>query len=192
MRLNKDTSLLLMVDFQEQLLPVIDGGEQAAIEATWLAGVAELLEVPVWLTEQAPAKLGGTALSILEALAAYRRWEKQHFNAMEETLFRQALKETTRTQIVLCGTEAHICVLQSALGLLEAGYAVYWLSEATASRRRQEAGLARERACQNGAVAVSADMVAYEWLHRCDTPQFKEAHQRFLKPRSARLVDFYR
>jgi hypothetical protein len=80
--------------------------------------------------------------------------------------------------------------MQTGLGLLEAGYELYWLTEAAASRRQREAQLARERACANGAVAVSADMVAYEWLHRCDTETFKQAHQRFLKPRSARPVAF--
>lgn len=191
MRLQCDKSLLLMVDFQAGLLPVIDGGEQAVDAASWLGGVAELLDVPVWLTEQNPERLGGTAASLLASLKGYRLWQKQHFGVMEEEEFRAALKATGKTQIVLCGTEAHICVLQTGLGLLEAGYELYWLSDACASRRPQEAAFARERVCANGAEAVSADMVAYEWLHRCDTAQFKEAHQRFLKPRSARPVRFF-
>ncbi|HAZ99854.1 MAG TPA: isochorismatase, partial [Halomonas sp.] len=66
-----------------------------------------------------------------------------------------------------------------------------WLSEGAASRRPEEARLARERACAQGAVAVSADMVAYEWLHCCDTATFKEIHRRYLKPRSAQTVTFY-
>ena len=124
-------------------------------------------------------------------------------SATGEVLFREQLdhpvvyatsddfRRDGRKQVIVCGTEAHICVLQSALGLLEAGYQVFWLSEATASRRSDEARLARQRACANGAVAVSADMVAYEWLHRCDTATFKEIHRRFLKPRSAQAVTFY-
>lgn len=191
MRLQCDNSLLLMVDFQAGLLPVIDGGEQAVNAASWLGGIAELLDVPIWLTEQNPERLGGTAPSLLASLQNHRLWQKHHFGVMEEEEFSAALKATGKTQIVLCGTEAHICVLQTGLGLLEAGYELYWLTEASASRRPQEAALARERVCANGAVAVSADMVAYEWLHRCDTAQFKEAHQRFLKPRSACPVRFF-
>ncbi len=191
MQLQRDKSLLLMVDFQAGLLPVIDGGEQAVNEAGWLGEMACLLEVPIWLTEQNPERLGGTAPSLLASLNGYRLWQKQHFGAMAEIEFRDALKATGKTQIVLCGTEAHICVLQTGLGLLEAGYELYWLSDASASRRPQEAALARERACKSGGVAVSADMVAYEWLHRCDTALFKEAHQRFLKPRSARPMRFF-
>lgn len=192
MQIQRDKSLLLMVDFQARLLPVIDGGEDALSEAAWLGEIACLLEVPVWLTEQSPDNLGGTSTSLLACLGNhYRLWQKQHFGAMAEDDFRQALNATGKTQIVMCGTEAHICVLQTGLGLLEAGYELYWLSDASASRRPQEAVLARERACQGGAVAVSTDMVAYEWLHRCDTALFKEAHQQFLKPRSARPVRFF-
>ncbi|MGP5308852.1 isochorismatase family protein [Vreelandella alkaliphila] len=191
MRLHQAQSLLLIVDFQAGLLPVIDGGQSAIEEATWLAGVANAVKVPVWLTEQYPERLGGTAPALLNALGDHRIWQKHHFSAMEETAFAEALAEQGRKQVIICGTEAHICVLQSALGLLEAGYQVFWLSEATASRRSDEARLARERACANGAVAVTADMVAYEWLYRCDTPLFKDVHQRFLKPRSPRAVTFF-
>lgn len=191
MRLHRDKSLLLMVDFQAGLLPVIDGGDEAVREAGWLGELASLVDVPVWLTEQNPERLGGTAPALLAALNDYQRWQKTHFSVMEESEFCTALKASGKTHIVLCGTEAHICVLQTALGLLEADYEVYWLSEASASRRCEEAVLARERACANGAVAVTADMVAYEWLHCCDTALFKEAHQRFLKPRSSRPVRFF-
>ena len=191
MQLQREKSLLLMVDFQAGLLPVIEGGQEAVTEAAWLGGMACLLEVPVWLTEQNPEKLGGTAPTLLAALNDYQLWQKQHFSVMAEAEFESALKASGRTQIVLCGTEAHICVLQTGLGLLAAGYELYWLSEASASRRPQEATMARERACASGALTVTADMVAYEWLHRCDTAQFKEAHQRFLKPRASRPVRFF-
>ena len=191
MRLYREKSLLLIVDLQTGLLPVIDGKRQVITEASWLAQVAERLDVPVWVTEQSPEKLGETAPTLLQPLTEYRCWQKQYFSVMDDTVFSQALSASAKQQIVICGAEAHICVLQSALGLLEAGYQVYWLSEATASRRREEATLARERACHQGAVSVSADMVAYEWLRQCDTALFKEAHQQFLKPRSARTLTFF-
>jgi len=190
-RLDQTQSVLLMVDFQAGLLPVIEGGDNAIQEAAWLAGIANYLQVPVWLTEQYPERLGGTDARLLSGLGAHQTWQKLHFSVTEEPAFTQALAALGRKQVVICGTEAHICVLQSALGLLEAGYKVFWLSEAAASRRPEEARLARERACANGATAVSADMVAYEWLYRCDTATFKEIHRHFLKPRSAQTVTFY-
>lgn len=191
MRLKSEDSLLLMVDLQAGLLPVVDGGAQLVNEAGWLAGVAELVGVPVWVTEQSPEKIGASAAELLDMLGEYQRFQKQHFSAMGETDFRDALAATGKSQIVICGAEAHICVLQTALDLQSAGYAVYWLSDVTASRRREEAALARERACAGGALGVTADMVAYEWIERCDTETFKQAHQALLKRRSTRPLTFY-
>ncbi|MDN3555412.1 isochorismatase family protein [Halomonas maura] len=191
MRLKREASLLLIVDLQAGLLPVIDGSDQAVNEAGWLGGVAEALDVPVWLTEQYPAGLGGSAPRLLEMLGEHRRWEKVHFNAHAETEFARALVESGRHQVVMCGAEAHICVLQTGLALLEAGYEVAWLAEATVSRRPEEVALARRRMAQAGALVVSADMVAYEWLERCDDAAFKDVHRRFLKGRSARPLRFF-
>lgn len=191
MRLKRESSLLLIVDLQAGLLPVIDGGGQAVAEAAWLGGVAEVLGVPVWLTEQYPEGLSGSAPYLLEALPSHRLWQKMHFNAHAEADFATALAESGRRQIVLCGSEAHICVMQTGLGLLAAGYEVYWLSEACVSRRAEEASLARERMSRAGAIPVSADMVAYEWLERCGDERFRQIHKDFLKPRSARPLRFF-
>ncbi|WP_111412799.1 isochorismatase family protein [Billgrantia lactosivorans] len=191
MRLNSEESLLLVVDLQAGLLPVVDGGEQAVAEAAWLGGIACALSVPVWLTEQNPEGLGGSDPRLLTALPDHLRWQKTHFNAHAEPEFAAALEQSGRRQIVLCGSEAHICVLQTGLGLLEAGYALYWLCEATVSRRAEEARLARERVVSAGAVPVSADMVAYEWLERCDGERFRQLHKAFLKPRSSRPLRFF-
>ena len=191
MRLMRENSLLLIVDLQAGLLPVIEGGDQAVTETAWLGGIADALEIPIWLTEQYPQGLGGTALALLEALPNHTLWQKLHFNAHAETDFAAALAESGRRQVVLCGSEAHICVMQTGLGLLAAGYEVYWLSEACVSRRAAEASLARERMSRSGATPVSADMVAYEWLERCDSESFRQIHRSFLKPRSPRALRFF-
>ncbi|MDR5859782.1 isochorismatase family protein [Halomonas eurihalina] len=190
MRMHQDTSLLLIVDLQAGLLPVLDTGGQAVEEASWMGGVAEALGVPVWLTEQYPEGLGESVPSLLASLENPRVWRKTHFNAYAEPDFAHALGDTGRRQIVLCGAEAHICVLQTGLALLEAGYRVAWLAEATSSRRSEEVGLARRRMERAGAQAVSADMVAYEWLERCDDARFKDIHRRFLKERASRPLRF--
>lgn len=191
MLLNRDKSLLLIVDLQAGLLPVIDGGEQAVNEAIWIGGVAEALEIPVWVTEQNPKGLGGSEPRLLEGLGEHQLWTKCHFDAHHEREFAQALEATGRRQIVLCGSEAHICVLQTGLGLLAAGYDVYLLADASVSRRAGEAALAGRRIERAGGCIVSADMVAYEWLKRCDSPTFKEVHREFLRPRASRTLRFY-
>ncbi|WP_458524935.1 isochorismatase family protein [Onishia taeanensis] len=190
MRLDRTTSLLLIVDLQTGLLPAIDGGEQAVTEAAWLAGLSRMLNVPVWLTVQYPAGLGTVDPRLAAAAPAARRWEKVHFDAHQEPPFAKALGDLGRKQVIICGSEAHVCVLQTALGLLAADYRVYWLAEACASRRHDEARLARERVVAAGGIVVSADMVAYEWLERCDNEAFKAAHRDFLKPRATRPLRF--
>lgn len=186
MRIERSSSLLLVVDMQERLLAAIDGSSRAVEDAGWLGGLADYLEVPVWLTEQYPHGLGSISPMLIASLSHGVRWQKTHFNALDERDFAGALAESDRRQIVLAGAEAHICVLQTALGLLAAGYQVFWLSDITVSRRPYEATLASRRAEAAGAVAVSADMVAYEWLTRCDTPEFRQAHRQWLKQRALR------
>lgn len=188
MLMQREKSLLLIVDLQERLLPVVEGAQQAIKEVGWLGELAQQLDVPVWLTEQNPQGLGATDMELRKSLPGAICWEKTHFNAYAEPKFAQTLAESGRQQIVLCGAEAHICVLQTALGLSQAGYQVYWLAEATCSRRPAEANLARRRAELAGAVVVSVDMVIYEWLERCNTALFKQIHCDWLKERAARCV----
>ncbi|WP_355659472.1 isochorismatase family protein [Halomonas salifodinae] len=191
MRLEHEESLFLIIDLQARLLPVIHGGEQAVEEAGWLGEVAQSLGVPVWVTEQNPEGLGGTEPRLVARLPGARVFQKVHFGAHDEVTFAEALRDSGRRQVVICGSEAHICVMQTALGLLDAGYEVYWLVEATASRRPEEARLARERVTAMGAIPVSADMVAYEWLHRCDDERFKAVHRAYLRERSDRSLRFF-
>lgn len=191
MRLSANDSLLLMVDFQAGLLPAIGDADAAVQEAAWLGGVAGELGVPVWLTEQAPEKIGHSVNMLTERLGPHQVWEKRHFGVTEEPGFMRALEATGRRQVVICGAEAHICVLQSALGLLQSGYELYWLVDASVSRRRQEALLALARVQGHGGIGVSADMVAYEWLYRCDGELFSRVHRHFLKPRAGREVTFF-
>ena len=124
------SSLLLVIDMQKRLLSVIEDSDQAVNEAIWLGSLGRHLDVPIWLTEQYPQGLGSTDKRLHDALDA-RSWQKMHFNAHEAPGFSQALAASGRQQIILCGAEAHICVLQTALGLLGAGYQVFWLTEPT-------------------------------------------------------------
>ncbi|MBY5970055.1 isochorismatase family protein [Halomonas denitrificans] len=187
MLIERSDSLLLVVDVQTALMPVVARGDQAITEIGWLAAVAERLEVPVWVTEQYPQGLGTTEPRLTCALPQSARWfTKSHFNACREREVAQALEAATPRQVVIAGAEAHICVLQTALGLLKQGVEVFWLVEGCVSRRGEEARLAGERARQAGAQLVSADMVAYEWLERCDDPVFREVHRELLRPRASR------
>src|SRR5699024_10589815 len=105
MQMKRENSLLLIVDFQQRLLPVIEEAQAAVNEATWLGGLAQRLDIPVWLTEQYPQGLGSTDPGLRESLTGAVCWEKVHFNAHAEPGFAQALAESGRQQIIICGAE---------------------------------------------------------------------------------------
>jgi nicotinamidase-related amidase len=106
--------------------------------------------------------------------------EKIHFSAVAEGCLNR-LAAMSRKQVVLTGTETHVCVLQTALGLLAAGKEVYVVAEAVGSRRAEDKQLALERMRQEGCRIVSREMVVFEWLHKAGTDRFKAISKHFLR-----------
>ena len=168
-------SLLLVVDVQARLAPAIDEGAAAVENNRRLLQAAQRLQVPVLVTEHYPQGLGATVEPLQAPMAAAGATviEKIHFGATREPGFLERLRGFGRRQIVLTGMEAHICVLQTGLGLLEAGFAVAVVADASSSRTRanREAGLAR--LARHGAEIVTTEMVIYEWLERAGTADFR-------------------
>lgn len=176
MKLDAARSILLIVDLQERLLPAITQGDSVIAHAAWLIGVARQLQVPVLLTEQYPKGLGPTAPAIASLIRPEERIEKIHFSAVAEgNLLCQPAAQ--RKQWVVCGTESHVCVQQTVLDLLAAGRDVAVVDEAVGSRSVHDKALALERMRQFGAQIVSREMVAFEWLHRANTPEFRAVLQ---------------
>ena len=173
MPMRADASLVWLVDVQERLLPAIDNGDSVAAACGWLADVAAELAVPVAASEQYPKGLGHTVASLRERLDPSAIAEKTHFSCVDAEGCRHVITESGRHQIVLGGIEAHVCVLQTALGLRAQGYEVYVVSEATGSRCPEDKRLAMDRLRDNGVAAVSGEMVAFEWLHQAGTDVFK-------------------
>ncbi|GIL38868.1 isochorismatase family protein [Roseiterribacter gracilis] len=169
-RLHQAQSALLLVDLQTLLLPAIEHGAAVVARAAFLAQVARLLDVPVFATEQNPAGLGPTEPSLVPLID--RTLTKFAFDATAEPGLLAALPD--RAQIVVAGSEAHVCVLQTAIGLHHAGRSVAVVADAVGSRRAsdRETALARLRAA--GIDVVSAEMVAFEWLGRSDHPRFRD------------------
>src|SRR3954471_15741837 len=130
--LTADRSVLLLVDLQQRLMPAIAGGEAVVATVRRLAEAARLLGVPVVATEQNPAGLGRT-IPALASLPA-RRLEKRLFDATREAGFRSSLR-AARPAIVAAGCEAHVCVMQTVLGLLDRGSSVSLVVDAVGSRR---------------------------------------------------------
>lgn len=169
--------MLLLIDLQHKLVPVITDGDTMVARAVRLAEGAQLLGVPIRATEQYPAGLGPT----VAALAAYPQetLAKTTFSATRDPGFAALLPAGTR-EVVIAGCETHVCVLQTALGLLGAGYRVAVAADAAGSRdpADAEAGIARAR--QHGVDVVTSEMVLFEWLGDSRNPMFREV-QKLLK-----------
>jgi nicotinamidase-related amidase len=143
--------------------------------ACFLVRMAQLLDVPVLLSEQNPSRLGGTDERLVEVLRPTAKVEKTTFSAAKWQPFMDALKATGRRQVVLTGIETHICVVQTLLALAEQGYSAIACTDALGSRTpdRHEAGLERLRSA--GVSLAHTESVAYEWLGDSASPMFKEA-----------------
>ncbi|KAA5605368.1 hydrolase [Roseospira marina] len=167
-------SLLVIIDIQERLCPVMDDPRRVLFNAARLLKGATLLDVPVICTEQYPTGLGPTMIDVRELLPEGAVIEKTSFGSMGEAAFRDALERTGRDQVVLLGTEAHVCVLQTALGLREAGMPVFVVEDACGSRRPESERAAMARARDAGCGVVTTEMVLFEWLADKSHPAFKQ------------------
>ena len=195
MLLDASESQLVLVDYQERLMPVIHDAQATLANALRLARLARLMEVPVWGTEQNPSRLGPNDAQ-LRALCK-DTLAKMHFSAAEEGLGewlrppakppagnarslpkhlqKTAQQAPERNAIVIAGCEAHVCLLQTALGLLEDEFEVWVGTDACSSRTERNRDAAYDRLASAGAELVSTEMVAFEWLASCENPVFREA-----------------
>ncbi len=174
MLVKRDESFLLIVDVQEKLAPAVDGADRVVANIVFLAKAASCLGVPILITEHCPNRIGHTLPDILHASGNAKVVDKVHFCAQSESVFTAALRRLDRGKPIICGMEAHVCVLQTALGLKEAGYDPFVSTDAMASRSTGDYATALERFRQNGIEAVTCEMVVFEWLRRADTSEFRD------------------
>ena len=170
--LSAETCSLLVIDFQSRLMPAIDAGEIAVRNAGRLLDAARLLDVPVLATEQNPQGLGATVPSMRERLTAEHIIPKMSFDACRAPGFVGRLDSPPR--IVVTGCEAHVCVLQTVLGLLHLGRRVYVVRDAIGSRAAESKETAIRRMERHGAEIVTTEMVIFEWLGTADHPRFRD------------------
>lgn len=171
-RLRRNDTLLLIVDVQEKLIPVIHQGERVEANCAVLARAARELRVPFIVTEQYPEKLGATTNAVREAAGFPPAIGKLLFSACTpQTL--SAIESSGRKTVLLCGVEAHVCVLQTALDLRARGYDVFAARDALSSRTPENAQIGWERMLQAGAVPTSTESAIFELLEEAGTPEFK-------------------
>ena len=169
-------SVLVLVDYQAKLMPAIDRGSQVVAEAVRLADAARELGIPVIGTEQNPRGLGPNVEAI--RVRCRETLAKNHFDGCRDGLVDAVRRAVDKPlDVVVAGCEAHVCLMQSALGLLRAGFAVWVAANACGSRSPMDHELAMKRLSQSGATLVSTEMVIFEWLQTCDHARFKAVLQ---------------
>lgn len=164
-------STLILIDLQHRLMPAIEDGVAVVDRCLLLARAARDLGIPVLGTEENPGGLG--ALSPALAPLCDQIIAKMSFDACREGTLPKAVA-ATRPKLVVGGCEAHVCVLQTVLGLRALGYDVAVAADAVGSRRSIDRETALDRLARHGVEIVTAEMVIFEWLERCDHPKFKE------------------
>jgi nicotinamidase-related amidase len=178
--LDQSQSVLLIIDIQERLMPAIHEGEALLEQAGWLCRLAGMLDVPILVTEQYPKGLGCTLAALQPHLAQAQRVEKLCFSAVADNTLSGSMLEQ-RQQVVIAGAETHVCVLQTALELQQSGKQVFVVEEAVGSRSERNKQLALARMAQHGVQIVSGEMVAFEWLRRAGTEQFKQVSKALIR-----------
>jgi len=168
-------SVLAIIDIQEKFRPTIAGIDDLIKRTEILARAATRLGVPVLATEQYPKALGATVPEVRRWLPDSQAYHpKMCFSSLACDPFRAALAAAGRKQVVLAGIETHVCVLQTGMELLAAGYSVYVAEDAVSSRKPADRAAALERLARHGAERITAEMAVFEWLRQAGTPEFKE------------------
>ncbi|MBS0241155.1 MAG: hydrolase [Proteobacteria bacterium] len=178
MLMDRARAHLLVIDVQEKLAPHIAGTGAVTANCLRLIACARRLGVPVTITEQYPKGLGPTVQSLVEAAGNETpRLEKITFSCWREQTIRARIEDLAaagRDQLVVVGTETHVCVGQTVLELRANGHQVYVVADAVGSRTQSNRDLALARFSAAGASIVATEMVAFEWLERAATPEFRD------------------
>jgi len=174
--LEADHCVLIVIDIQQKLLPPIFNKEMLLKNCDLLIRLVRILQIPVLVTTQYRKGLGATVPELAALLADVMPIDKLEFGCFGSEQFRARLQSLPgdRNTVLLCGMEAHICVLQTALGALNAEYLVHVASDAVGSRAESNWKVGLERMRDAGAVISSTEMMMYELLRCSGTPAFKE------------------
>lgn len=166
------STALLVIDVQERLMPVIHGQETMFANVNKLLRGAEILELETIITEQYPKGLGNTCKEV-QLPKNPNIIEKVCFSCMLSEPVNERLKLTNMKSLIICGAEAHICVLKTTLDAIEQGHEVHVVADAVSSRTPENKNLALERMRQAGALIVSTEMILFMLLDKAGTDEFK-------------------
>jgi nicotinamidase-related amidase len=167
-------SLLLIIDIQERLSPMISDFQNLLKNTLNLAQASYVHDIPTLITEQYVDGLGETNKKIKSVLPRATFLSKVHFSACEEAGFLDKLTSFNKKTIVVVGTEAHVCVLQTCIDLLKSGFEVVLVTDAIGSRNEKHKNIAIDQLKHGGAVISCAEIIIFQWTKAAATPTFKK------------------
>jgi nicotinamidase-related amidase len=180
MRILPEQTMGIAIDYQERLIPAIEDNTNLIKNSKILLAGLALLGVPLLVTRQYPKGIGDTVEEIRAVTAGARIFDKTAFSCYQDAAIKTAVDELRRQgrkNIVLCGTEAHVCALQTALDLLAAGYSVVYVADCIGSRKFGDKKTALKRAVSEGALLTTYEALLFELTASSGHPAFKGISQ---------------
>lgn len=175
----RENSALLVVDFQERFAPVLPDGKNTIENIRFLISGIQIYDVPIFVSEQVPEKLGPTVGEIKEAIKDAFWFSKKPMSCCGNITFVEELKKREINKVAVCGIEAHICVLQTSLDLINNGFQVHLISDAITSRVLHNKSLAIEKIKSAGGIVSSIETVLFEIAYEAGNDEFKKLQQLF-------------
>lgn len=174
MRISKEHTVGLVIDIQERLVPVMEESELLIANCKKLIQGLEILDLPLLVTQQYTRGLGETVDEIKSVIRDFQYIEKIDFSCMDEPVFAENLALSGAQNVIICGIEAHVCVLQTALDLKSAGYNPIVIMDCVSSRSFDSVDLAAERFRHEEIMMTSMESILFELTRSAGTPEFKE------------------
>lgn len=181
MLIDAKDSVVMLIDAQEKLMPLVQDADDITQHCRWLLEIAQYLNIPTLITEQYPKGLGKTIEPLCEFATPEHTLEKTCFSALGSPGINNLLHEWNHKQFILIGIETHVCVLQTAIELQRTNREVFVVAECTSSRDSHDKKLALKRMRQLGVQVVSREMVVFEWLTQSGSEQFKYISKEYIK-----------
>ena len=173
MRIKKEDTCALIIDFQEKLVPVMQNKERMIRNTLVLLKGLEALGVPMIVTEQYKKGLGNTICSVEEIVRDALHMEKMHFSCILDKAIKEKIKNLNKKYVIVAGIETHICVLQTVIDLLEEGFIPVVIENCTSTRIIENKKQALKRMLQEGALISTTESILFELLHSACDPEFK-------------------
>ena len=175
MRIAVEDTMALIIDFQEKLVPVINNGEELIHNTTILIKGLQALKVPMLVTQQYTRGIGMTVPALAELFGENFTYEdKLTFSCAQDETILEKIAQTGKKNIIICGIEAHICVLQTVVDLIELGYHVILVEDCVGSRKEKDFLTGMKRAVREGAIPASYESILFELTRVAKTDTFKE------------------